>query len=334
MSIQSTDIVWRKSQVTKTDGSNGGRMTSDIIASDSKNNIWADVPQSERDAGSVKYEKVFLHIANDEDLDLIQPRVFVESQTDGDDAVTIFAGTQINYEAGIVGGEHKYGCGDLNVTVSSGVTSIDVVTEGESLAYFTDGDLIRISDKTDVNDATGNEEYVTISGVPSYLSDVATITFTPALTYGYSAVAGATRVASVMEPADVTTSYSAVSATGGTFDPSGGNLLIDHIGGIYQTWTLTFSNATDYVVTSDDPSLGISEPWDINSTLILSNPDYSKPYFTLLPAAFGGTFVNGSVVTFTTSPASIPVWYKRTIPAGTASLVDNAVIVAVDGQSS
>lgn len=88
MSIQANEVIWRRAALMNPDSpSNGGRMTATAIPSNVKGNIWPDVPHSERVAGSTKNMKVFLHIANDDDLALIRPRVFVETATPGDDAV-------------------------------------------------------------------------------------------------------------------------------------------------------------------------------------------------------------------------------------------------------
>jgi hypothetical protein len=312
-------------------GTNGGRMTHTAIASAVKNNIWPDVPQSERTAGSTKYRKVFIHAANDDDLTLVQARLFVETYTPGDDSVQIFLGTQTNTQSSITGSERVYGCGKLNTNASSGASSIAVLTEGAAFNMFRNGDLIRVSDKATV-DGAGNEQFVTINGVPSYGGDVATISITPVLAYNF--LAADTRVASVIEVGDVEAAYSSfvVTSSAGTYNDTTYPILVDHIGGIQQNWTLTFSNASTFTLTGD--TLGSLGAFTTASDLQPTNGNFSKPYFVMDNAGFGGTFVNGDTITFTTAPASIPVWYKRVVPAGASSLSANKVIVAIDGQSS
>jgi len=176
MSIQASEIIWREAGVMVDGASNGGRMVSVAIPTGVKNNLWPDIPQSERTAGSTKYRKVFLHIANDTDLALVQPYIFVETNSPGDDAVVLFEGTQIDTEA-TLDDTRVYGCGPLNANVSQGASTFDVNTEGVGFDMFQDGDTIRISDKDDVDDTNPahHEQYVTINGDPSYAGDAATI---------------------------------------------------------------------------------------------------------------------------------------------------------------
>ena len=80
MSIVAAELIWRKPLEVSDAGSNGGRMGSAVATGGVKNNVWPDVPQAERAAGSIKYRKTFIHVANDADLALIDPKVFVESR--------------------------------------------------------------------------------------------------------------------------------------------------------------------------------------------------------------------------------------------------------------
>lgn len=332
MSIQKSEIIWRHPQERSDSASNGGRMTSTAIPSGVKNSIWPDVPESERTSGSTKYRKVFIHIANDADLTLVSPRIFVETYTPGDDSITIFEGTQTDTQSSITGSEQQYGCGQLDADVSAGATSITVATEGAALDYFKDGMLIRISDKATV-DSAGNEEYVRINGAPSYTGDVATITLLTALDNDY--VASNTRVASVIEASDIEASYSGFTVTtagDGDYDDTTNPVVLDHIATVRETWTLTFTDSTTFDIVGD--TLGNIGSGNVSGTTSPTNPDYSKPYWTLEPAGFSGTWAAGDTIVFTTDPAAVPIWYKRIIPAGAASLTGDKVIVGIDGESA
>jgi len=333
MSILSSEMIWRQPQERSDAGSNGGRLTAVESVTGVKNNIWPDVPQSERTAGSTKYRKVFIHIANDDDLTLIRSRVFIETFTPGDDSVTIFPGTQTDTESSITGSEQQYGCGDLNADVLAAVTAVDVMTEDSALDYFKDGMLVRISDKDDVDDATGNEEYVTLTADATYVGDVATLAFTPALANAYAAAD--TRVSSVMEEGDIAAAYGSfvvTTAGDGDYDDTTYPILVDHISGIEQSWTLTFTSSTAFDLVGD--TLGAVGSGNTSSTLQPNNADYSKPYFTMDAAGYSGTYASGDTITFTTSPCAIPVWYKRIVPAGASSLSGDSVIVGIDGESA
>jgi hypothetical protein len=337
MSIVASEIVWRTSVEMSDAGTNGGKMTATAIANAVKNNLWPDVPQSERTAGSLKYRKAHIHIANDADLTLVQARVFVETATPGDDSVVIFAGTHTNTQSSITGSERKYGGGQLNTNATASDTSIEVAVDtasdesAASLALFQNGDLIRISDKTSVDDVGGAEEYATISGVPSYGGNVVTIPLASGIQNSYSSAN--TRVSSVYEVGDVAASYVsfAVTSAGGTYDDTTYPMAVDHIGGVEANWSLTFTNATTFNIFKDAVNIGSG---NVSADVQPTNTDFSKPYFVLDSAGFGGTFQAGDTITFTTHPASIPLWYRRKVPAGASSLSGNKVIIGVDGQSS
>lgn len=338
MSIVFSEMIWRKSEVSDDTTSNGGRMisTNTAIADDVKNNLWPDVSQAERDAGSEKWRKAHCHIANDSDLQLLQTRVFIETFTPGADAVTIFLGTSTDTRANLSGTEQNYGCGDLNGDVLAAVETLEVFTEDADLAYFKNNMLVRISDKTDVNDAGNNEEFVRLTADATYVGEVATLIFTGnPLANGYTAAT--TRVASVIEVGTVeathtTVVYTPAGAGDGVHDDQ--YLTMDSIGGVEQEWTLSF---TDDVGNFDviGGTLGTVGVGTTGSGATPTNTEFSKPYFTIVSAFFvSGSFLNNDTLVFTTSPAAIPIWQKRTIPLGAASLSDNKVIIAVDGESA
>lgn len=331
MTIQASELIWRKPQEVSNNATNGGRMTHLVNPSGVKNNTFPDVPQAERTAGSIVYRKVFIHVANDDDLTFIAPKVFVETRTPGDDNVTFIPTTQRSRQSAITGSEQKYGAGLLYSTVNAGATSIQVAVEDAALAIFANGMKIRVSDKSSIGGA-GNEEYVTVSGAPSYAGNVATLTVTPALANGYALTA--TKVASVYEPGDVKASYTgfAKSSTAGTYDIANYPILLDHIASVQQDWTLTFTSATTFTVSGDE--LGSVGTGNTTSGVSPTNANYSKPYFTLQAAGFGGTYTAGDTIAFSTSPACVPLMYRRQVPAGASSLSGNSVIVAVDGESA
>jgi hypothetical protein len=332
MSILASEIKFYRSVAVNDTTSNGGRMSSNEIVDNVKNNLFPDVPQAERTAGSTKYRKAFIKFANDDDLEAIDPKVFVETFTPAQDKITIFPGTFIDTQNDITGSERQYGCGQLNANVSAAATEIQVLTEGAALNCFQDGDTIRISDKPNVSSPTGNEEYAVISGAPSYVGDVATITLAAGLVNGYSA--SNTRVASCIEADDTAGSYTdpVVGSSAGTFDDETYPSVIDSVGGVTQNWTITFTSATAFNLVGD--ILGSMGGGTISSDFAPNNSTFSKPYFTLNHLAWGGTWANGDTLTFTTHPAAIPIWYKRTVPASCPSLSGNKVIVGVDCESA
>lgn len=337
MAIQTSELKFYRSQTVNDTTTNGGRMSATEIVDNVKNNLWPDVPQAERVAGSTKYRKCFIKVANDDDLGLISPRVFVESFTPGDDRILIFAGTQTNTQNDLTGSERLYGCGSLNANISAGAATCTVLCENAGDAIFQNGDLIRISDKSSVNDNSGNEEYLALaaSGAVSWSGNVATLTFAagnlPANAY---TTASGTRVASVIQPATIVGAFDswAETSSAGTYNEGTYPPLLDSIGSVEQTWTITFTSATAFNCVGD--TLGSVTGGTKGSDYAPTNSDFSKPFFTLRSTGWGGTWATGDTVVFRTHPAATPVWEKRIVPAGANSISGNKAIVAISGESA
>lgn len=335
MSIQRTDIDFFKSVTITDTGSNGGRMSSTESISGVANNIFPTASQAERLAGSNKYRKMFIKNSEATGLVLQNAKMFIENPTPGDDHVFFFAGTQTNTQADLTGSERLYGSGWLNVTVGSGVTQIDVrVEDGTNYKPFQNGDLIRISDRANL-DASGNAEIVTITGI-TWVLDIATITFTPALQNGYSATSDATRVASYLDMSDIGASVSSaisVTSTSGTYDDVTYPLELSNISTVEQDWTLTFTTTSQFTIVGN--TLGNVGTGTIGGGAVPDNPDFTgNPYFTLNSSGFGGSWAIGETITFSTSPSSFPIWFRRIIPAGINSISGNQFVFAIEGEST
>lgn len=331
MPILPSEIKWYRSQTFADGPSNGGRMSRAEIPGSVKNNIFPDVPQAERAAGSTRYRKVFVKFANPDNLLAIAPKLFVETRTPAEDAVFLFPGTFTDTQASLSGTERLYGAGILQLGANAGSTSIQVATEGAAFNLFRAGDLIRISDKQSIADPVGAEEFATVSGAPTYAGDVATISLAAALAGSYSFGA---KVASCICPGDVaaTVTTPLVTSSAGTLDHAGHPIVVDHVGGITQNWLLTFLEPNAYQVVGDTVgNVGAGSPVTDFAPI---NPDFARPYFTLPYQAFGGTFAAGDTIAFTTQPAAIALWYKRVVPAGASSFSGNQVVVGIDCESA
>lgn len=333
MTITPAELRWYKSQTVSDASANGGRMSTVESPSGVKNNIFPDVSLAERTSGITRHRKMFLKIANDDDLTLFSAKVFVQLNTPGDDNVTFFPGNQRDTQASITGSERRYGGGRLAANVSAGATSFTVNTEGVALGIFQNGDPIRISDKTSVG-GSGNEEFHVISSI-SYAGDVATIGIAASAGLANPYASGVTGVSSVYEAGDVKTNITAPSITSasGTGDFAANPILGDNIATVEQDWTVTFTSTTAFNIVGD--TLGAVGSGNISSDAAPGNPNFAgKPYFTLQSEAWGGTWAPGDTVTFTTSPAAIPVWYRQNVPVGAAALSGDRVIVGLSGESA
>ncbi|MBF0614223.1 MAG: hypothetical protein G8237_04935 [Magnetococcales bacterium] len=342
MAIQSSEIKWYKPLNVSDTNSNGGPMSHIEIPDNVKNNVWPDVPQAERTTGSTKYRKTFIKIANDDDLPLIAPRIFIETPTPGDDLVVLMEGTQTDTQTQAITYARCYGCGQLESDALSGDTTIPVMVEnGNNLAgngIFQTNDLIRISDKEHVNAVTGNTQFLRLaaSNAVSWNGNLATLTLASSNTLEFNFSATNTRVASVIETDDITTSITGwqESTTAGTYNETTHPVTCDHIGTIEENWTLTFSNATQF--TCAGARVGTVGSGSISSSFAPNNPNFNKPYFTLSGGTppWGGTWASGDTLSWTTHPAAVAIWEKRQVPAGTNSHAGNKVVVAISGESA
>ena len=336
MPITSSQLKFYRAQINADGASNGGLLTNLLLIDNAKNNLFPDVPQSERVAGSTKYRKAFIKVDSLDNSPLLDPKVFIETPSPGNDVVSIFPGTETDTEALLAGSERLYGAGFLTANVSAGVTSFTVQTEGAAYVHFQSGDTVRLSDKTSVIDSTHAEEYLTIAtnGV-SWSGSLATLTVTTPVLNSYTSPA-TTKVSSCM------TTVSQLQATVDSISDTAANGNTDIVykptvlnnSAISQTWTLTFNSATAYTCTGNTLGL-LAGSALISTTYAPANPGFSGySYFSIPAAFFTGTFTAGDTITFKTHPAVIPIWYKRVVPPNCASLAGNKVVVGIDGEST
>ncbi len=346
MSILDSELLMFKSLVVDDSTSNGGKLdNNNQVITGVVNNVWPSVFRAERLVGSEKYRKTFLKVQNDDDLTLYFPQVWLDIITPGDDWVTFFLAGQTDIQSSINGSEDHYGCAVLDADITGGnVTStfdvdvehLDLVTGGDD-EIFRDGDTIRITDKVDPTSGTGNEELHVISGDPTNTDTVVTITIVGTIANAFT-VASNTRVMSVYEPSDVVSSWDNWAETckgTGTYDEgTTGNVVADNIGSIEETYTLTFTDATHFTVkNAAAETIGTG---DTGTNFIPINDDNSKPLITILAAGWSGVWDETGTadnIVFKTHPAIIPIWQKRTVPAGAGSLAGNRTVIAVTGES-
>ena len=298
-------------------------------------------PKAERTAGSVKYRKVFCKVANAANLALTTARIFVETPTPGDDTVVLISGTHTDTQAEADDYTRFYGAGTLDANVSAGAGTFAVnVESGNAYAganLFQNGDLVRISDKTSVDASGGTVEFVRLasSNAVSWNGNKATLTLASGVTLANAYVAATpTRIASVIEVASVvgTLASWAETSSAGTYNEATYPVTLDSIGGIEQTWTVTFSSGTAFGCSGN--TVGSVGTGTKGTTFAPNNATFSTPYFTLLGAGWGGTWANGESLTFITHPAAHAVWQRRTVPAGASALSGDSVIVAISGETA
>ncbi|MEO5362456.1 MAG: hypothetical protein H7838_02340 [Magnetococcus sp. DMHC-8] len=343
MAIQANEIKWYKSAVVNDTASNGGTLSASECLDGVKNNVWPDVSQAERLSGSIKYRKTFIKVANDDDLALLNPLIFVETRTPGDDSIVLLPGTQTDTQAQVTGYTRFYGAASLDVHANPGDGTLLVnVENGNGLGgheIFRNGDLVRISDKSSVEDGSGNTELVRLAGsnAVAWNGNQATLTLASGVLLANAYLAAHTKVASVIEADDIEASVTnwSESSAAGTYDELTSPVHPDHIGSVEQNWTITFTGSSQFNCQGN--TLGLVGTGSIGGGPFAPlNPDFNKPYFTLadgLPP-WGGSWVATDTIHFTTHPAAVAVWEKRTVPAGANSHSGNKVVVAITGESA
>lgn len=333
MSIVRADLKVFASALISDASSNGGRMSANELVSGVVGNVFPNASDAERTAGSNKFRKVFFKNSEDttpQGLQLSNSYVYVENYTPGDDDVMLALGTQVDDQGTFTGGSPDYyGAGQLDDDISAGATELDVAVHDGSIIVFRDGDTIRISDRTDVDDTGGNEVFATISGTPVVNANVVTITVSAPI--GPAFAAASTRVASVLDLGNLVGSYDnfVITSSAGTYDDE--QIQLDNEGTIEDSWTITFVNGTSYNVSG--AVTGSVGSGNTTTDFAPTNSAFGKPYFTLPSAGWGGVYQAGDTVEFDTHPAAGPVWLRRQIPAGIDSITGNLAIIVFEGES-
>ena len=323
-----------------------GRMDgASLVTSGVLQNVFPHVTSAQRTAGHFDYKKTFWKVADDADGTLLDPEIYEDAPTlSATDYVLMFAMGQRDRVEDLTGystgtdTKRKYGSAVLKTSITAGASTLVITVKNAALAsgsavIFVDGDKIKLTDKTAADSLTGNEEVLTISGVPSVSGLDITVTVAEAIANNYTAN-GTTRVSSLIKPGDIKTSIGTITktSTAGTLDTTTYPPTLDNIGTVDEDWTMTFTDATHYALTGDSLTGSIGTG-TTGADFIPNNPDFTKPYFTFDYRAFGGTWAAGNTITFTTHPAAAGIGQKRVVPAGTASLANNKTTQVLGGEA-
>jgi len=325
MTISASELKWYRSKVVSETSANGGRMGTNEVSTDVKNNVFPDVSQNERNDGVTKYRKLFMRVANASNEILHNSLVHMFAKTPADDYVSLFEGTNDDTQ-GDISSPREYGIGVLDSDVAAGDSSCDVQVDDTSLDIFKDGDTIFISDGS-------NSEYhsnVTVSKDATLF----TINLEDGGQFLYNYSSSNTIVASCISNSTVETDITnfSTSTTDGSFNDYESNITVSNIGSIYEEWTIEFTSSSDFTATGS--LVGEVGTGSISSEFSPNNPDFNEPYFTISTDAWGGTWAEGDTVTFTTHPPHIPTWFKQVVPAGSASYSGNNFKFRVFGETN
>lgn len=334
-----SDILTFLSAEVSAASTNGGRRSYNQVISGVINNVWPHVTKAERTAGSILHRFLYTLAGDDDDGTLISADEFIDSPTDGEDYVIAFEIDYGSTQADITGSEKKYGSSllDSDVAAASGPVTFDVTVEHTDLATGTNaifeiGDSIRITDKINPDSVSGNEEFLTLTNV-SNVDELVTLTVSEDLANSYT-VASNTRVMSIISYGDIKTSsdnYVITTDDDGDYDYTTYPIILDNLGTEEDSLTFTWTDATHFTCTgSSGNDYGSG---NTGEDFIPTNPNNSKPYFTLEFLGFSGTWAGSDTLTIDIHEASFLTCLKRVVPAACASLANNKVTSVTTGES-
>lgn len=286
--------------------------------------VISEILESERTSGVVRHYKMGWHIKDAENTPYGSLLIYLDDIQNGDFVANLRTATQTDTWVDDTG--RNYGVGRLAANVSAGATTVVIDTRGAAYAQFQDGDDVVISniDPDDIDDTSGTRERHVISGAPSWNGDQITLTLASPLANSYNATRTLnsetvyTRVAACINAGDVQSSAVVQNNTSGAGTLDAAQISVPFIGGIQQTVTLTFSDATNFTASSDVGGVTLASG-AIGSNWQPNNADHSSPYVSVPSAAFGGTWANGDTVQIVTTPAVAPFRLVFDVPAGAAS---------------
>jgi len=304
-----------------------GRLSANEIISGYANALFRDVTPPEQLAGITLTEKLLYKIANDNETRGVNARFFISDITPGGSRTVLYAGTQRNEVGDLTGSERKYGAGRLSADAIASATSIivDVETGNSAESIFQVGDEIRIFDGT-------SKQFIILNSV-SWAGDQATLGLATPLDAGYLA-ATPTVIASCIETAAIEclTDNWVETSTSGTYDEAGNPVVNDNLGGIEETWTLTFTSAVDFTVIGD--TVGNIGGGNISANFTPVNPNFSKPYYSLLAAGFAGSWAINDTIVFQTHPAAQPLFADLIINPGTTAYSNDNIKIKMYVESA
>lgn len=342
--IQDAELIFYKVRHPSDDW----RISGNAIITNTLQNTFGHAFSAERAAGSTTHVALHMLVSNANKKILYAPLFRFFETTEGDDYCCFFDGAGLDSAGDIVGTERKYGTGTLNTAVTSPNTTLLIDLEDASHASGNDlvlavGDQIVISDKATYDAVTGNMEQKEIQSITSIVGTLATIVLTTGLTNDYAAWDPDTRTgAKVMfckDFSDIQTSFDSwveTSAGTGVYDESTYPPILDNQGTMDMEVTLTFTSATNFTATSDDPvmaALGSGTTAADFSPINTVLPG-SHPLFTLEYLGWDLVWAAGDTVVFKIYGAYVKIVEKRVIPAACGPLTGNKLTLVTSGESA
>jgi hypothetical protein len=316
--MEGAELVLMRSVTISDVSSNGGRMSFTQVSSNVLKNMFNNITQEERTSGTTKYRKFFFRNKNASNETAVNSRIWISQRSLGGDYYRLKAGTDSDIQSEADDYSDWMGTGYLTQPLATDATTMTALFDAATGVY--NGSLIRLCD------SSGGEEFLTVkaSGGISWLGNTATIITTAGARSIYPASQNSL-VSGVVDLGDIVAATSAWAETSvsGTYDEVTYPVVVNNIGTVSDTWTLTFTSASAFTVTgANTGSVGsgsiLSDFQPVNPSV--GTGDY---YFQIYASGWGGTFVAGDTITFVTTYSAKGIWIKEVVPAGTVSCTQN-----------
>jgi hypothetical protein len=332
MAVNSSDIGLNYPEVIDDTTSNGGKRTDNVVVSGAIANGFPNVSSSERLNGVVRARKFFLHLFNTDNSPLINTKILLYGTSPAGDYYKLYDADN----EGVVAGDgstltsNAYASGNLSTALTGGSsTSIAVSCEydGSTLGDddgFSHGFVAVIEG--------GVVEFVEIDAATRSWSGN-TVTLPIKSTYN-----GTGKISQSFATSAVVSAYIDAGTIQATVDNFVGNnidssqVLVQNLGCVEDSWTITFTSATEYTISST--KYLYNEAGNISTQKVINNASTGTPALTIEPTFFTASDYTGETITFDTHHAAFPFAVKEIVPAGTGSFAGNSISCRVYGESA
>ena len=238
---------------------------------------------------------------------------------------------------------HLCTTGNIMALITAGDSSmaVDFFNQYGARGHIMPGDTIFISSLENSTDLAHSIEFCTVKDVTWVSSDtVATCVITTVdpivSSYSINNTGATTYKTRVGKVADLGTLASGISDVVKSFAGAANfidtNVIVNNYGAKQDNITITFTNATTYVVTGENvASYGTGT---IIGTFSPVNPDNGQYYFQIPPGCWEGSPALGDNVQATINPADAAVWAIETVPALSASSSDDTTGLMCVGEGA
>lgn len=335
MTILQAELKLFKAETIVDGPTNGGYRSYDVVVTGQPQNNFPHVFSAGRAAGETKIR--FNYPANHDTSkeEALNFSVWVDNETAGDDWVYFVPVDHGDTQADLTGSEQKYTVANLSTDITAGGYTVVVTVPDASLTgAFVDGGKLRLTNKVYPDSVPGTVELLTITGTPVVATLQVTMTVVEQIANSYT-VAEGTRASNVLVTSSVIAEAGATVATtagDGDFDDTTYPVVVENDATIEETWTLTFSDATNF--SCSGARTGAVGSGTTGADFEPNNADVSKPYFSLPYLGFSGTWANNDTLVIPTTDSSVPIAQYRVVPASSDSLSGNRSTIGISCESA